>query len=141
MRNLILRGCTNVNSCGRNSNGPYCMQNQIMKERRAAAKRAALRPLPNWKRAALASKGQVRTRVITQKKKTTDTRNNESSCVRPEDGLHQVPHTYLTSGRCLKSPVRNYMQMDRYRRAVWRIRDLIRMFRANPEVQKFIPIP
>ena len=98
-------------------------------------------PFPKLERASLASKGQVRTRVITQKKKTTDTRNNESSCVRPEDGLHLVTHNYLQSGRWLKSPVRNYMQMERYRRAVWRIRDLIRMFRANPEVQKLIPIP
>ena len=88
------------------------MQNHIMVKRRAAAtkgQRSALQQ--NGEERHLLSKGQVRTRVITQKKKTTDTRNNESSCVRPEDGLHLVTHIYLQSGRWLKSPVRNYMQM------------------------------
>ena len=110
--------------------------------RAAATKLTALRPpVTRRQQVALVSKGQVYPKDINRKirPRTATEMNRRGSG--SEDGSHPVSHKNIRTGRVANSPVHNCMVLYRYGGAVWRIRGLISMFRANPRLEKFIRIP
>ena len=62
--------------------------------------------------------------------------NNESSCVRPEDGSQRLPQALTRTARVSNSRVSKWDIARLYKDAVWRIRTLIRTFRAIPQTME-----
>ena len=102
---------------------------------RAAANRAALRPLIIHIMVHLSNKKGVPKSNIYRKMRQQTHANHESSCVCAENGPQPSSHKWLWGRRCAETGLRKCAQIYMYEDAVWCIHSFIISFRAIPQLQ------